>query len=171
MSGGNMSRWYDGRSKAITLCLTGYILAINDRCSGALSCGRHQLFRTHFPGRSLLTISLSRWNISTYIRVYLCLYYALLFQSFVEGDSRSQPGSSLTLARPSRKRLRQSCTCGFFTAALPYASSSIRNVSEGDLCSKTQTFIFAHCSVADIFKCVKPTIRMDKQRVDNDNNA
>jgi hypothetical protein len=36
----------------------------------------------------------------------------------------------------------------FFIAALSYASWSIRNVSEGDLCSKTQHFMLACCSVA-----------------------
>jgi hypothetical protein len=47
-------------------------------------------------------------------------------------------------------RFMHTKTCIFFVAALPYVDSCICNVSEEDLCSKTQHFMFAHCSVADI---------------------
>jgi hypothetical protein len=51
----------------------------------------------------------------------------------------------------------------FFLVTLPYASSSIHNVSEDDLYSKTRTFMFVHCSVANMFTCDKPIICGKKQ--------
>jgi hypothetical protein len=54
----------------------------------------------------------------------------------------------------------------FFIDALPYASSNIHYVSEGDLCRKTQNFMFARRMEADIFKCDKPTMHGNKQTAD-----
>jgi hypothetical protein len=52
-----------------------------------------------------------------------------------------------------------------------YASSDIRNVSEGDLYSKTQNCMFTRCFVADILKCDKSTIHRIKQLTPKDSNA
>jgi hypothetical protein len=79
-----------------------------------------------------------------------------IFSSFPEVDGSPQRGSSLTLSWHHENLY-------FLHSTLPYDSSSIRNVSEGDLCSKTQYFMFAHCSIADIFKCEETTIRTNKQ--------
>jgi hypothetical protein len=79
---------------------------------------------------------------------------------------RKQRGSLLTIARPSRNLLCHSQTFVFFIAALSYAYSSIRNLSEGDLYSKARKFIFAYCYIADILKCDKPAILRNKQIAD-----
>jgi hypothetical protein len=54
-------------------------------------------------------------------------------------------------------------TLPFFNTALPYDSPSIREVSEGDLCSKAHNFMYARRSIADIFKCDEPTICRNKK--------
>jgi hypothetical protein len=57
--------------------------------------------------------------------------------------------------------------CIFFTATFPYtSSSSICIISGGDLCKKTQKFMFAHCSVVDTFKCDETKIHRNKQTAD-----
>jgi hypothetical protein len=61
--------------------------------------------------------------------------------------------------KPAASRPSWHCLCLnllSIIAALPYASWSIRNVSKGNLCSKTQNFVFTRRSIADIFECNEP---------------
>jgi hypothetical protein len=55
-----------------------------------------------------------------------------------------------------------SYTWVFFMVVFPCLSSSIRNVCEGDLCSKTHNCMFVRCSMTDIFKCDVPTIHRNE---------
>jgi hypothetical protein len=91
--------------------------------------------------------------------------------SFAKVDSHLQHGPSLTHAQPSQKRLCHLQMHISFAAALPYASSSIHNVSRGVLYIKTQHFMLTCYSLADILKYDKPTILRNKQTADNDNSA
>jgi hypothetical protein len=59
-------------------------------------------------------------------------------------------------------------TRGIYIATLLNTSSGIPNVSEGDLCGKTQHFMLA-CSVANIFRCDKSTVHRKKQLKLDDN--
>jgi hypothetical protein len=103
--------------------------------------------------------------------LHTTLYTRLMFSSFVEADCRPQRGTSLTLARPSRKRLCHSWAYFSFLDALSYFSSGIITVSAVELCSKAQHFIFFLCSVTDVFKCDMRTIHRNKQLTLNENNA
>jgi hypothetical protein len=54
----------------------------------------------------------------------------------------------------------------FSIATSAHAYSNIYNGSEGDFSSKTENFMFTHCSVVNIFKSNKPTIHRYKQRAE-----
>jgi hypothetical protein len=69
---------------------------------------------------------------------------------------------SLTPALSMRKRLCNYYTCGFFSAALLFAFSSVRNVWS-NLFRKAQHFVFSHCSESDIFKYDEPIIHGNRQ--------
>jgi hypothetical protein len=83
--------------------------------------------------------------------------------------------ASLMLARSSPKHMCHSIhlrflRCHIKTCLIKH-SCPREYVSEGDLYSKTQNFMFAHCCVANIFKFDGPTIHKNKQLTHNDNNA
>jgi hypothetical protein len=66
-----------------------------------------------------------------------------------------------------RKQLICAHFSGHFSIATSFdASSSNHNISEGNLCSKTQNAMFPYCSVANIFKRDKQTICRNKQTAD-----
>jgi hypothetical protein len=55
-------------------------------------------------------------------------------------------------------------TCKPRLSSFPhYGSSSIRNISSEDSYRETRNFMFASCSVADIFECDEPLINRNKQ--------
>ena len=56
-----------GCSSVVTVFFANKFLTKTDRCAGASSWRRNQLFVLHFSGRFLLTAFLMRWRMSTYI--------------------------------------------------------------------------------------------------------
>jgi hypothetical protein len=83
--------------------------------------------------------------------IVLCLArYFLTTNSLCAGTFRADETRCFM---PIMKTFMPFINLSFLQCPLPYASSIIRNVSEGDLSSKTKKILFTCDSIADIIEC------------------
>jgi hypothetical protein len=91
-----------------------------------------------------------------YFSVHFFVYSMLFLNKFVVDETLSNTLLQSPIARIVifTHRAKRVPPINLLVAALTvYASASICNVPEGDLCGKIQYLMFAHCSVIDVFKC------------------
>jgi hypothetical protein len=142
-SGCYRSGEYGGWCKAVTVCSARYFLTIRDRRALTLSCRRNLLFCTNFPGRFLVTAALRRRRILAFIPCFA------VCTSGINSWWR-RPWASLSRSGD--------CQCRLTVYFFKHLQCLWRR-----LYSKTQNFVLACCSAADIFRCNKPAARSYKQ--------
>jgi hypothetical protein len=115
-----------------------------------------------------ISFSLHPWHNRELQHTFLCLLYALWNKFKV--DKTMTIACSMSCYRHLHCRVHAPVNLRFLTA-LQNTSLSIHNVSEGNLCGKTQNVMFTRCPVASIFKCDEPTVCRKKHMTFNDNSA